>query len=264
MANQVGTVESVWRYPVKSMRGEECAEIFVGFAGVYGDRLYAFCSSANRVGFPFLGVGDQRTLVGCRPHFRHPEKSVAPINLLEAERIAPGATPLHGSVEDLRLDVETPDGRTLAIDDPALRELLSAGLGEQHQLTLRRSERAMTDCRPLSLFSIQTARQLADENGSPVDKRRFRSNIYLDLASDDGFGEDRFVGRSLRLGEKAVVSIIERDPRCAVITYDPETGETSPEILKTVAQKHDGGAGVYAAVLVEGMVRPGEAVTLVE
>ena len=50
----VGTVESLWRYPVKSMRGEEMEEMFAGYAGVYGDRLFAFESSANTKGFPFL------------------------------------------------------------------------------------------------------------------------------------------------------------------------------------------------------------------
>ena len=43
----IGKVESLWRYPVKSMRGEEIAEAFLGFAGVYGDRLYAFRDSAG-------------------------------------------------------------------------------------------------------------------------------------------------------------------------------------------------------------------------
>ena len=50
----VGTVESLWRYPVKSMRGEEMEELFAGYAGVYGDRLFAFESSASAKGFPFF------------------------------------------------------------------------------------------------------------------------------------------------------------------------------------------------------------------
>ena len=50
----VGKVESLWRYPVKSMRGEELDEMFAGYAGVYGDRLFAFESSAGRKGFPFF------------------------------------------------------------------------------------------------------------------------------------------------------------------------------------------------------------------
>jgi hypothetical protein len=50
----VGQVESLWRYPVKSMRGEELAEAFIGFAGVYGDRLFAFKSSGRPAGFPLF------------------------------------------------------------------------------------------------------------------------------------------------------------------------------------------------------------------
>ena len=57
----VGKVESLWRYPIKSMRGEELEEAFVGFSGVYGDRLYAFKSSAAPKGFPYLtGAGAGR------------------------------------------------------------------------------------------------------------------------------------------------------------------------------------------------------------
>ena len=48
----IGKVESLWRYPVKSMRGEELSEAFVGFAGVYGDRLFAFRSAGRPSGFP--------------------------------------------------------------------------------------------------------------------------------------------------------------------------------------------------------------------
>jgi uncharacterized protein YcbX len=47
-----------------------------------------------------------------------------------------------------------------------------------------------------------------------------------------------------------------------IITLDPETGEKSPAVLKTVAQKHEGFAGVYAVVLVEGIIHRGDAVEL--
>jgi uncharacterized protein YcbX len=137
-------------------------------------------------------------------------------------------------------------------------------------LTLVRSDRAMTDCRPLSIFFVQTVRQLSQELGSALDQRRFRANLYLDLAGAEadggagGFGEQALVGRSLRIGAKAVVSILERDPRCVMITLDPDTGESKPEVLKQVAQAHSGMAGVYGAVMVEGMVRKGDAVELVD
>ena len=84
----------------------------------------------------------------------------------------------------------------------------------------------------------------------------------MDLTSSDGFAEDAFVGRSIRIGSKVVVSILERDPRCIMITLDPDTAEKSPAILKAVARAHSGMAGVYGAVLVEGLMHKGDPVEL--
>ncbi len=258
----VGKIESLWRYPVKSMRGEELDEAFAGFSGIYGDRLFAFRSSASPKGFPYFTAREQRRLLQYRPRFRYPDKAARPINLTEAESM--GANPISADPPELMIDVETPDGRTLAIDDPGLIDMLRTDIDEKHQLTLMRSERALTDCRPVSIFSLQSARQLAEETGTPIDKRRFRANVYVDLTSAQGFAENDFVGRSLRIGPKAVVTILERDPRCMMITLDPDTGEKTPAILKKVAQAHDGMAGVYGAVIVEGMLHKGDSVELLE
>jgi len=258
----VGTVESLWRYPVKSMRGEELDEMFAGYAGVYGDRIFAFTSSASPKGFPFFTGRDQRQMLRYRPRFRHLDKAARPTNLTEAESLASGVTPLYADPDDLIVDVETPDGKTLAIDDPALIEMLREEIDDKHQLTLIRSERALTDCRPLSIFAVQSAKKLGAETGTIVDKRRFRANVYLDLPSTDGFAENEFVGRSLRIGSKVIVSVLERDPRCMMITVDPDTAEKTPAILKAVAQAHEGMAGVYGAVLVEGTLHKGDPVEL--
>jgi len=258
----VGKVESLWRYPVKSMRGEELDEAFAGFSGIYGDRLFAFKSSASPKGFPYFTAREQTKLLQYRPRFRYPDKAARPINLSEAESM--GANPVSANPSELVVDVKTPDGRTLAIDDPALTTMVRADIDEKHQLTLMRSERAMTDCRPFSMFSLQSARQLAEETATQMDKRRFRANVYVDLTSAQGFAENDFVGRSLRIGPKAVVTILERDPRCMMITLDPDTGEKTPAILKKVAQAHDGMAGVYGAVIVEGMLHKGDSVELLE
>jgi uncharacterized protein YcbX len=258
----IGKVDSLWRYPVKSMRGQELDEAFAGFAGVYGDRLFAFRSSASPTGFPYLTAREQRRLLQYRPHFRFPNKAARPVNVTEAEKM--GANPLSADPSELMVDVETPDGKTLAIDDPALMELLRAGIDKKHQLSLMRSDRAMTDCRPVSIFSLQSARQLADETGTPIDKRRFRANVYVDLASAGGFAENEFVGRSLRIGPKVVVAVLERDPRCMMITLDPDTGEKEPAILKKVAKAHDGMAGVYGAVMVEGTLHKGDPVEVLD
>ena len=258
----IGKVDSLWRYPVKSMRGEELDEAFAGFSGVYGDRLFAFKSSASPTGFPYLTAREQRRLLQYRPRFRYPDKAARPINLTEAENM--GANPLPADFAELMVDVESPDGKTLPIDAPALIDMLRADIDQKHRLTLMRSERALTDCRPVSIFSLQSARQLADETGTPMDKRRFRANVYVDLTSAQGFAENKFVGRSLRIGAKVLVTVLERDPRCMMITLDPDTGEKTPAILKKVAQAHEGMAGVYGAVMVEGMLHKGDPVELLE
>ena len=258
----IGTVESLWRYPVKSMRGAELGELFASYAGVYGDRLFAFESSAGRKGFPFFTGREQRQMIRYRPRFRNPNKAARPVDLADAENLPPGVNPLSAHPTELMIDVETPDGETIAIDDPALIDHLRTNIDKKHQLTLRRSDKAMTDCRPISIFAVQSAKNLGEETGVTVDKRRFRANVYLDLTFSDGFAEDAFVGRSVRIGPKVVVSVLERDPRCMMITLDPDTAEKSPAILKKVAQAHSGMAGVYGAVLVEGIMRKGDPVEL--
>jgi uncharacterized protein YcbX len=260
--NVVGKVESLWRYPVKSMRGEELDEMFAGYAGVYGDRVFAFTSSLSPKGFPFFTGRDQRQMIRHRARFRNPEKAARPINLVEAE--SSGANPISANASELMIEVETPDGKTIAIDDPALIDNLRANIDGKHELKLLRSDKAMTDCRPLSIFAVQSAKKLGEETGATVDKRRFRANVYVDLTSADGFAENEFVGKSLRIGSKVVVSILERDPRCMMITLDPDTAEKTPAILKQVAQAHEGMAGVYGAVLMEGMIRKGDSVELID
>jgi uncharacterized protein len=260
----VGTVESLWRYPVKSMGGEKLTESFVGFSGVYGDRCYAFRNSAARKGFPYLNANVQPQMLLYRPKFRYPERAATPPNLIEATNIAPGVTTANAEPEDLVLDVETPSGAVVAIDDPALIEMLGAGLRGENHLTLVRSDRALTDCRPVSLISLQTVRRVGEELGAPVDRRRFRSNVYIDLTSDQGFAEDQLVGRNLRLGPKAMVAVLERDPRCKMISLDPDTGAHNPQVLRQVARAHEAFAGVYCAVLVEGILSAGDTVQVVD
>src|SRR5712671_7418790 len=125
----VGKVESLWRYPVKSMRGEELDEAFAGYPGVYGDRVFAFKSSASPAGFPYFTAREQTKLLQYRPRFRYPDKAARPINLTEAESM--GANPLSADLSELMVDVETPDGETLAIDDPALIDMLRADIDEK-------------------------------------------------------------------------------------------------------------------------------------
>ena len=256
----VGRVDSLWRYPVKSMRGEELAEAYLGYAGVLGDRIYAFHDTAARKALPFLTARVQERMLRFAPRFRHGGRAMQPVNLAEAASLGPGVTPIYPSSVDFAVDVETSSGAVFTIDDPALIEALSDGLEDGHTLSLVRSDRALTDCRPVSLFSLQTVRQIGEEIGGGLDKRRFRANVYADFGSMAGFAEEAFMGRRLRIGERAEITVVERDPRCKMITLDPDTAEANAEILRKVARDHEGFAGLYGAVLVEGTVRPGDAI----
>lgn len=259
----VGRVESLWRYPVKSMRGEQLTEAFAGFAGIYGDRIYAFRSSAAPKGFPYLTGREYEQMLLHTPVFRHPERAAHPLNLAEADALSPGITPLYATLAELIVDVQTPSGEKLSIDDPLLIARLRERVRQGHELTLLRSERALTDCRPISLFSLQTVGQLSNEVGATLDKLRFRANIYADLDAANGFAEDEFVGRKLKIGATAVIAVVKRDGRCKMITLDPNTAEANPDVMRVLSQAHEGKAGVYGAVLVEGMIRSGDEIAVV-
>ena len=99
--------------------------------------------------------------------------------------------------------------------------------------------------------------------GFAVDKRRFRANLYLEPRCCPGLLRRRASGSySADRRRRPSVVVLERDPRCKMITLDPDTGHSSPEILREVAQAHDGMAGIYCAATVEGTVGAGDEVRL--
>lgn len=251
--NILGHVESLWRYPVKSMMGEQLVEAYLGAGGVFGDRRYGFLSSAAPADFPYFTARERHEMLLHRPMYRHPEKMTRPNGAL--------------AVDDDVIEVETPDGERLAVDDPRLIEVLRAGLCEEmrdrHRITLIHSEDAIVDSRPVSLCSLQTVRQVGKEVGSTLDKRRLRANVYIDLDDEPGFTEDGWVGWQLRLGESVVVEILKRNKRCKLITLDPGSAEANPDVMKRVAHDHESRAGIYAAVLAEGMVSVGDEIRVV-
>jgi len=258
----VGRLESVWRYPVKSMPGESLSEAYVDFAGVLGDRIYAVHHAGAAKAFPFLTARSRKEMLRFRPKFSRPELTLSPDNLTDAENRGAGLTPLFPTNEDLALEIEPPNGKTYSVSDPALPGLIAGDQFDASELTIIRSDRAITDCRPLSLLAIQTIDGIGRAVGVALDKRRFRENLYLDLNSSESFAEDAFVGRRLRIGAKLTLHILERDIRCRMINIDPVSLDENPEILRYVAKSHDNRAGVYAAVLVAGMVRPGDDIVL--
>ncbi len=96
-----------------------------------------------------------------------------------------------------------------------------------------------------------------------IDKRRFRANFYVEWDNqDDPYFEFSLVGKTLKIGDRLEVAIVERDPRCTMITLDPDTADKSPKVLQHVSRKHGGDAGVFAAVLQDGRVNKGDRIFL--
>jgi uncharacterized protein len=160
---RIGTVGTICRYPVKSMAGEEVAHAFVGFAGLMGDRAFAFVRTSGPKGFPWHTGREQEDLVLFRPHFREGGATTLPPDIEEAFKMAPGVNPIFPAEDAFEIDVGTPDGRTLPLRSPELKAMIEQRAG--YAVTLRFSERSLYDCRPVSLFG--NARPKGSGTSSP-------------------------------------------------------------------------------------------------
>ena len=194
-----GHVESVWRYPVKSMRGQAMSEVFAGFAGVYGDRLFAFKNATAPPGFPFLTGRERHEMLLYRPRFRYPEKAALPPNTPRPRRSRRGLNPIGAAIGDLAVEIETPSGRVLAIDDPELLRELAEGVADVGARTS--SDRSGQRRIAASLFRSD-ARQLSDELGMSLAFRKCHST-----EGSAGFAR-RTCRAHLRIGSRLVVRLL--------------------------------------------------------
>jgi uncharacterized protein len=231
-------IQSIHRYPVKSMAGEVVERSWLTESGLEGDRLYAFESSGAPAGMLRLTGRERREMLRYQPRLR----------------------------PDGRLEVLVPTGDRFLVDSPAMLDYLATQSPEAHQFILTQASTPQTDVRPLSLISVQTIRQLSAELGQGIDLRRFRVNLYLDLPGGP-FTEDSLVGRTLRIGSTATILIREREPRCRFVTYDPEDPVVAAplfSLMKLLDREHEGRAGVYATVRTPGLIQAGDPVSLVD
>ena len=229
----VGEVRELWRFPVKSMAGEQLAEAGVTWSGLAGDRKWAFVRPGQqRNGFPWLTIRQRPEMHRYRPELVDPE------------------TPDRSLVR-----VATPAGTTLEIDDPELAAELGDGV------SVLRQNRGVPDAAPVALISRQSVAALSRRVGTDLDPARFRANLVVDAPGGSEFPEDDWVGRSLQIGS-AVVRVDERDPRCGLVNINPATLEREPAVLRAIAQERDLCLGVYGSVVVRGTVRVGDAIRL--
>ncbi|MBO0824140.1 MAG: MOSC domain-containing protein [Actinobacteria bacterium] len=228
----VGHVSALWRYPVKSMAGEQLPAAEVSWQGLAGDRRWAFIRDGQvHSGFPWLTMRELPELAHYRPRFADPERPNASV-----------------------IQVRRPAGDDIEVADPALAAELGLGVRVIKQNT------GVFDTMPLSLLTAQTVASLGQLVGIKLAPERFRPNIFVD-ALDGDFPEDGWVGRILRIGALRM-RVDQRDKRCVLPTIDPETLLKEPAILRAIAQERDSRIGVYGSTVQPGRVACGDPVEL--
>jgi uncharacterized protein len=228
-----GRVAALWRYPVKSMAGEELEAVEVSWNGLAGDRRWAFIRDGQvRSGFPWLTIRERPELAHYRPRFAEPDRPNASLTL-----------------------VRTPSGDELDVADPALAAELGPGV------RVIKQDRGVFDTLPLSLLTTQTLDGLGRMVGTDLAAQRFRPNLVID-AGGRGFPEDGWVGGMLSIGGLRM-RVDKRDQRCVMVTIDPVTLRRNPAVLRAIARERDAQLGVYGSTVEPGQVAVGDPVELV-
>ena len=260
---RVGTVEGLWRYPVKSMIGEAIESTDIGVGGVAGDRARALVDADGRVGSA-----------------KHSKRWPGLFTTRAAYLEEPGSS---ASVPPVRLTL--PGGATLASDDDSLASALSEHFGRPVALldSPPAGARAVEelddgveesfalppgtffDDAVLHLLSVAALARLheAHPSGRFVSER-FRPNVLVSTGDGPGFPEDGWIGHGVRLGRDVEIAVTGRCRRCVMVSLEQEDRPRDPRILRTAAQLHDADVGVYAHVVRDGQVRLGDPVHLCE
>jgi len=263
-----GSVASLWRYPVKSMMGEQLSRGSVTVAGVAGDRVFA--------------VVDHQT--GKVASAKNPKKW--------AGLMACRAELIEGlDAEDLEVVMTLPDGRRVRSDQADAERVLSDYIGrevrlariapetpilEEYSPDLRElperdviSDEAMPagtffDVAVIHLLTTATLERLqALYPAGRVDVRRFRPNIVIEPgAGEEGFVDTGWIGRSVASGNGVRLEVTRPCPRCVMTTLPQGDLPRDTGILRTTARYNDVNAGVYASVISPGVITRGDAVTV--
>ena len=265
-----GAVVSLWRYPVKSMMGEELNASDVTDRGVLGDRSLALVDTETGKVVSAKNPKKWPTMFDFRAAFSAPPQLGEPL------------PPVR---------VTLPDGVSVTSDDARFAEMMSAGLGRPVTLATAASsapsleeywpdmaeldyqETVTDETMPAGTFfdlatihvlttaTINQLRTLYPDGRFEV--RRFRPNIVVQSdQSDAGFVESDWVGREIRVGDDVVVEITDHCPRCVMTTLPQGDLPKDSGILRTAARHNDVHVGVYGEVRRAGTVHRGDAVSL--
>ena len=202
MPIEIGRIEAIFRYPVKSMRGEPLDGAMLGWHGLDGDRRLAFRRLDDRGGFPWLTAGKLPDLISFAP-VRHED----------------------GKGDALPTHVRTPEGEEM----PVFGETLAAEVGRRYgaPVQMMQLKHGIFDEASVSVISSATVCEIGRLAGRSADVRRFRPNIVVRSTRAVAFEEDEWVGGLLTFGEAddtPAVAVTMRDVRCGMVNLDPDGG----------------------------------------
>lgn len=238
MLIEIGQVEALFRYPVKSMAGERLATAHLGWHGIAGDRRLAFRRLEDRSGFPWLTAGKLPALLLFAPQPREDG----------------GDLPTH---------IRTPEGEEL----PVFGEDLAREVGRRYgaPVQMMQLNQGIFDDATISVIAFDTVREIARLAGLRPDVRRFRPNIVVRLPRSVPFQEDAWLGWVLSFGEgddAPAITVTQPDVRCAMVNLDPDSASPAPEMLKAVVRVHQNHAGIYGTVTRTGRLAVGQTIRL--
>jgi uncharacterized protein len=236
-----GTLAGLARWPVKSMAGERLRAARVDARGVGGDRTHALLDARqDQDGRWLTAVRAPRLLDWAAAYPGAPD-----------DALDPAAPP--------RPEVQAPDGTVWAWEDPGLAGAIEADVGVP--VRLRRDPAGQQDLERSVLVTTEASLEaLQAALGRPVDLRRFRTNLHLDLDAP-AFAEERWQGGRLRVGELSL-ALLHPCARCVIPTRDPDGQGRWPELLRHLHRARAGLFGINARVLDGGRVALGDPVAV--
>lgn len=247
---KIGEVAGLWRYPVRSLRGEVLRRLPVGLDGVVGDRAYGIADpEIGELVSSSQGKRRWRGLVTLSARFDgSPEEDAPP----------PPAV------------IETPDGRTLRTDAADVDARLSEILGRPAHLSTKEAVIEGRMKQPYGhepVHLVTTASLAAFAKHYPASRfapERFRPNVLLDTGALAGFVENGWIGRVLAIGEDLRLVVKDHCIRCIMTTLAQGDLPQDPAVLQVVNEANRTHAGIYAEVTKPGEIRLNDPVVLVD
>ena len=271
---QVGAVAALWRYPVKSMMGEELNSSRVTGRGLLGDRHFAVVDRATgKVG----GAKNPRkwgNFFDFRAAYAQPPQAAAampPVRITLPDGTA--VTTRHG---DLERALSRAFGRDVVLEEAQPGEGAPGATAEEYWPDMAGLDYRDTvtdfdmpagtffDTAVVHLLTTATIDHLRGlYPPGRFEARRFRPNIVVSTGPDElGFAENDWIGHTAAIGGTVRLAITGPCPRCVMITLPQGDLPKDPGILRTAARHNAMSAGVYASVLTGGSIRRGDPVTL--